>query len=195
MPPPAPPTSAMPPPVAPPATPAKKKRWPWVVGALVVLTVIGAAMGGGDKDAKDNAAPAEDAPAVVEDAPVAEETPVVEETPAEEPAADSGISQGFGSKDASADVSEVKIVLDDDEFMPMHEVSLRITNNSEKRSDYFIDVAVESADGSERIDEASIYVENLEPGQSTVETGLLMVEDLPADAVASVKTVQRTASN
>ncbi|PTR24136.1 uncharacterized protein DUF4352 [Rhodococcus sp. OK519] len=45
-------------PPAPPA-PAKKKKWPWIVGAVVVLFVIIAiAGGGGDKDKADEAAPA-----------------------------------------------------------------------------------------------------------------------------------------
>lgn len=193
MPPPAPPTSSMPPPAAPAAK--KKKRWPWVVGVLVVLVGIGAAMGSGDKDAADTAAPAtKETPAAEADASTADVEQVADETPVEEPAADSGISKGLGSKDASADVTEVQIIRDDDEFMPIDEVSVKVTNNSEKRSDYFIDVSIESADGSMKIDSTTIYVENLEPGQSTVQTGMLL-EDLPDDAVPSVKSIQRTASN
>ena len=34
-----------------PAAPRKKRRWPWVVGGLVVLGIIGSALGGNDEPA------------------------------------------------------------------------------------------------------------------------------------------------
>lgn len=181
-------------PPMPPSSVKKKRRWPWVVGVLVVLGAIGAAMGGGDKDTVDTASPAPmETPSTETDMPAADVEQVADETPAAQ-STDSGISKGLGSKDASADVTEVQIIRDNDEFMPIDEVSVKVTNNSEKRSDYFIDVSIESADGSVKIDSTTIMVMNLEPGQSTVETGML-TKELPDDAVASVKSIQRTASN
>lgn len=76
---------------APPAAPApvvqKKRRWPWVVGGLVVLGIIGSAVGGNDAPAPapvpvaDGAAiAAAEAPAaVVAPAPVEPETTVSQE--------------------------------------------------------------------------------------------------------------------
>lgn len=104
-----------------------------------------------------------------------------------------GVSQGVGSKDASGDVTGVELVQAGDEFFSYTEVKVSVTNNSEKRSNYMIEVSVESPDGSTRHESTSVYVENLEPGQSTTETATLM-ENPPEGSVAKVKTVERLAS-
>ena len=94
---------------------------------------------------------------------------------------------------ASADVTGVQIIRTDDEYFPTIEVQATITNNSEKRSDYFVTIAVESADGATRYEETYLSVDGLEPGQSTTDSTML-VDEVPADAVAVVKEVERLAS-
>ena len=70
-----------------------------------------------------------------------------------------------------------------------------MTNNSSGRSDYLIDLVIESADGATQLDTTTAFVQGLEPGQSaTAEAMVTDVESLPADAVIRVTSVQRTAS-
>ncbi|MCK2199753.1 DUF4352 domain-containing protein [Corynebacterium callunae] len=67
--------------------PKKKKKWPWVVGAIVVLGIFGSLSGGGDEDTKDVAStPSSDQSLTsVEQETVAEEAAVaVAETEVEE---------------------------------------------------------------------------------------------------------------
>ena len=129
--------------------------------------------------------------------PTTSAPPTADETPVEEVDTEEGgeVSQGLGSQDASGDVTDVTIVWSDDEFMPMHEVTTKVTNNSEKRSDYSITIAIESPDGAVRYEETYLYVDGLEPGQTTTEKTVLFEEDTPRDAVAVVKKVERLASS
>lgn len=148
--------------------------------AAVLLALVGAGC-----STEDTTSPTTSAP------PTADETPV-EEVDTEE---GGEVSQGLGSQDASGDVTDVTIVWSDDEFMPMHEVTAKVTNNSEKRSDYSITIAIESPDGAVRYEETYLYVDGLEPGQTTTEKTVLFEEDTPRDAVAVVKKVERLASS
>ena len=102
-----------------------------------------------------------------------------------------GVSQGLGSQDASADVGPVTLSAPD--AIGAVYATATVTNNSSKRSDYVIDIAVTSADGATQIGTTIILVTNLEPGQRTEGKGLL-TETVPAGAVAKVTGVQRNAS-
>lgn len=79
----------------PPPPPKKPRRWPWVVGGLVAVVIIGSALGGNDEDAPEAAEPVQEvtttAPAEVETTPEPEPTtPEPEPEPTtEEPAWDS----------------------------------------------------------------------------------------------------------
>jgi hypothetical protein len=116
-------------------------------------------------------------------------------TAGDAPSTTEGVSSGVGSKDASADVTAVQIIRTDDEYFPTVEVQATIANNSEKRSDYFVTIAVESPDGATRYEETYLSVDGLEPGQTATESTMLFEEGkIPADAVAVVKEVERTAS-
>lgn len=125
--------------------------------------------------------------------PTTSTPPPANDTPAEDVDAGQGddVSQGLGSRDASGDVSDVRIEWGSGAYT-LHEVVAVVTNNSEKRSDYAIDVAIESPDGSVRHDQVFLWVENLEPGQMTEVRSSF--DDAPEGAVPVVKTVQRTAS-
>jgi len=103
------------------------------------------------------------------------------------------VSQGAGSADASADVSAPEILREGEGELGISYGQVTITNNSSERSDYFVTIVVESPDGATRHDETIVTVMGLEPGQATTERGAF-TKELPADAVAKVIEVQRTAS-
>ena len=168
-----------PPPQYAPGPPPKKRRvWLWVVLGVVALFLVGCVavvIGAGTavNEAVENAESAASSPA--ESAPT-------ESAPA--------VDQGLGSADASADV-----VLGEgaaDEF-GLVQVPLTVTNNSEKRSDYFITVAANGPDGT-RLDETLVSVLGLEPGQGAAETATFFKTDLPEGLTFVVLEVQRTAS-
>ena len=103
------------------------------------------------------------------------------------------VSKGLGSSDASADVTDPTIVREGDADLQNVSAQVTITNNSSKRSDYFVTVVAESPDHKTRYDDTVVSVTALDPGQSTTEKGLFLKE-IPADAVVRVTQVQRTAS-
>ena len=45
--------------------------------------------------------------------------------------------------------------------------TVRVTNHSSKRSNYVVDVVFESADGSRQLASSTVFVNGLEPGQTT----------------------------
>jgi hypothetical protein len=154
--------------------PTKRRRWPWIlVGVVGTFVVLGggcaALIGGAAKQVADSAAKQA------------------------EVAAEGGVSNGIGSQDAAADVGTPTMAAPD--AIGIVYVQLPVTNHSSGRSDYFIDVAIESADGATQLGTTSAFVQGLEAGQST--TAEAMVADagsLPADAVIRITAVQRTAS-
>jgi hypothetical protein len=59
-----------------------------------------------------------------------------------------GISQGAGTKDASADVELLSFRLIDDGYgNTHHKGTLRVTNHSSKPSDYYIELSIENRAG------------------------------------------------
>lgn len=156
-----------------------------IAAAVLLVLVVGA----GWCSTEDTTSPTTSAP------PTADETPVEEVEFDTEESGGGEVSQGLGSQDASGDVTDVTIVWSDNEFLPMHEVTAKVTNNSEKRSNYSITIAIESPDGAVRYEETYLYVDGLESGQTTTEKTLLFEEDTPRDAVAVVKKVERLASS
>ena len=149
----------------------KRRRWPWVLvgvgGTFVVLMGGCAALIGGAASQINNDA-----------AEVAE----------------GGVSNGIGSKDATADVGTPTMTPADS--LGFSTVQIPVTNNSSGRSNYWIDVVIESADGATQFESTMAIVNDLDPGQSaTAETMPINAESIPADAVVRLTTVQRTASH
>lgn len=104
-----------------------------------------------------------------------------------------GVSHGIGSQNASGDVKLGSYTTDAAQF---GHTGVTITNHSSKRSDYMITVALESADGHTQYDTADVYVQNLEPGQTTSQDGIFAnaPTNPPATAKLVLKSVERTAS-
>jgi len=92
---------------------------------------------------------------------------------------DSGGGPGSGSPahPAEKDVAVTACVLASDE-LEGPSATLKITNHSSKRSNYIIMVAFESPDGSQQLDTAMTSVNNLEPGQSSVQEAVSFDSDL-----------------
>ncbi|MBM4077465.1 MAG: hypothetical protein FJ267_17700 [Planctomycetes bacterium] len=107
----------------------------------------------------------------------------------EDEATEDTVGTGLGSKDASGDIDSLDCGSPD--VIGVSYPSVKITNRSEKRSNYFVTVSYESADGSTKYDEAIIMVLSLNPGQSMTEEGLIMNE-IPDGAICKVTEVQRT---
>ncbi len=108
-------------------------------------------------------------------------------------AAASGIDNGIGTKDASADVS--RAILGPVDAIGVRAVTLTVTNNSSERSNYLIDLSIESPDGLTQYDTSLASVNNLEPGQTTTVEALPITKEVRVDAVVKIKTISRLASN
>lgn len=83
------------------------------------------------------------------------------------------------------DLGEVSCTVDAAGFMV---AEIPVTNNSSERSNYFVEVTFEAADGSQ-IDTASAAVEALEPGQSTTAAAQTLTEP-PADGELTCRVVE-----
>lgn len=108
-----------------------------------------------------------------------------------DPPESTGVSQGLGSQDASGDVTLGAPVSDGYGFSV--EVPVTVTNPSEKRSNYWIEIAAEAPDGTTKYDDTIVVVNNVEPGQSAVETAMFFSE-MPEGTVFVVKEVERTSA-
>jgi hypothetical protein len=71
---------------------------------------------------------------------------------------------------------------------------VKVTNHSSGRSDYIIGVSFDSKDGKTQLDTSSVLVNNLEPGQTTNQTGTTLT-DVKGAFKCRVTDVNRFASN
>lgn len=144
-----------------------------VLAAAAAITVAGCSSSGGAAGTSQSS----DTPTVVTTVPSVQ-------TPSPK------VSRGLGLKDASADVTLGK--LKNDGF-GLGEVGVVVVNHSSKRSNYVIDVAIESADGKEQYGTGSALVTDLDPGQRTRTTATMtgLPKHVPAAAKIILKTVQR----
>ena len=127
-------------------------------------------------------------------ATVATTTRVPTTTVATTTAQSNTIGQGFGSKDASADILSIDCGKAD--ILGFVYPAVTVKNNSSKPSDYWITVVAESGDGSHRYDDSFVMINSLNPGQTTTEEGLPFTgaDDYPPGTVCRVSEVSRTAS-
>lgn len=106
---------------------------------------------------------------------------------------DSGTSEekDAGESDEVDDVKLSKCTIDPDLKWP--EATLTVTNNSDKPSDYMIEVTFESKDGSTQFGTGNAFIQNLKPGQKKTEkvSGL---EDATGKLKCTVSSVDRTES-
>src|SRR5262249_55135208 len=105
------------------------------------------------------------------------------------------VSSGLGAKDATADVTGVKMVREGDPGFVIVSAQITVKNNSSKRSDYIVTIAAESPDHKTQYGDTPVVVNGLEPGQTTTtKDAFLTTSEIPANAIAVVKEVQRTSS-
>jgi len=185
-----PPGYPTPPAYVPPQPPKKKRHTGLIVtgiilGAIVIIAIIATAASGGKKSdaskttttAAQAATPAATKPATTSAAPKSSA---------------SSVDKGAGSKDASADVT-IGALDTSNQFAAS--VPVTITNHSSKRSSYFIELALESADGKTQLDTTPIIVNDLNPGQTSPQTGTFFATaNPPAGAKVVLKSVQRLAT-
>ena len=156
-----------------PPTPNPNKKRPnkivvgLVIGGLLVLGVVNSAMSGDNQPQATGSQTSTEAPAKAKK--------------------DSGVSSGLGTKDATADVKVVGI--SGNEFL--REVELLITNHSSGRSDYYVELSLLDASGT-NVGWTNALVQALEPGQKARAKA-----PIPDDSAVKVKVheVQRTASS
>jgi hypothetical protein len=117
-------------------------------------------------------------------------------SPATSSSRKSSVSKGIGSKDARADVTIGLWKSDNDPYFPTVSAPVTVANHSHKRSDYVIDIALESANGNTQFDTTTVLVNGLEPGQSTFQKAEFFQapKHVPATAKVTVKTIERTES-
>lgn len=159
---------APPPPAPQPVKKSRKWRWILLVSGFVVIGGCGALVVGG--------------------------VAAVDEAADQAAESNGGISNGVGSADATADVGTP--VLEAPDAIGVSYIRIPVTNNSSGRSDYFIEMVVESADGATQYETTLASLSAVEPGQSATAEGMVAwgSDPMPADATARVTTVQRTAS-
>lgn len=106
-----------------------------------------------------------------------------------------GISQGFGAHDASADVKFAPGRIDGPDEIGDYTANLIITNHSSQRSDYFVDLTLESVDGKIQFDTSVAAASSVEPGQVAHVSAVFMPSGTVSGNVqARITDVQRTAS-
>jgi len=141
-----------------------------VLSLLILIGLIVASSGGGDEGESDTAASESDS------------------------GDNSGIETNSGNSEnpPQADVTGVDCVVQ--EGVNWMKADVRITNNSSGRSDYFIEVAFEGADGS-LLTSSNAIVQGLEPGQNTTAEAIT-ADEPPADGAfeCRVTEVDRTAA-
>ena len=106
---------------------------------------------------------------------------------------DSGGDKAIGAADARADARGA--VLGQPDAIGFRAVTVTVTNNSSKRSNYVVDLAIESPDGATQYDTTVASVTDLEPGQTTKVNAFSITKTIPADAIVTIKTVSRLASS
>lgn len=188
----------------PPGKPKKRHTLRWIVAitaALIVILILATSASKATKTRAASSTTASTAPgsaskttASPSGTSAAVTTTVTTAPPSGTSAAvPTTVSKGLGAKDASADVTNLKI--GDADIIGFRSLTATVTNNSSKRSNYFIEVSIESADGKTQIDTATLVVSNLEPGQATEAKGISTAKDLPSGAQISLKQVTRLASS
>lgn len=184
-----PPGYPTPPAYVPPQPPKKKRHTGLIVtgiilGAVVIIAIIATAASGGKKSDASKTTTAAQATTSAATGPAT--TSAVPKSSA------SAVDKGAGSKDASADVT-IGALDTSNQFAAS--VPVTITNHSSKRSSYFIELALESADGKTQLDTTPIIVNDLNPGQTSPQTGTFFATAKPpAGAKVVLKSVQRLAT-
>ena len=71
-------------------------------------------------------------------------------------------------------------------------VTVTVKNTSSKRSDYRVDVSLESPDGSTKYGDSFVWIRNVAPGQTASEKGLPISAESTAAARVVVTDFDRT---
>lgn len=156
----------------------------WKVAVIVVCAVVGGIVGmlvfGGG--ATSGSKPTPDVAASLDAQPMFPS-----------PSATRTVDSGLGSQDASGDVALGAPSAPDS--LGAVDVPVIIVNHSAKRSNYFVELSAESADGKQQFGTGNAFAANVEPGQTATAQAYFSGNESPAGAVFVVKSVQRTATS
>jgi hypothetical protein len=106
------------------------------------------------------------------------------------------VSTGLAAHPAAKDVKVGRWHQAKSPVSPVVTVKVVITNSSSNRSDYIIDLALESADGTMQYETTPVLVDGLEAGRTTTRTASFVSVNvkLPKTAKVVMKSVERTSS-
>jgi hypothetical protein len=106
------------------------------------------------------------------------------------------VSTGVAAHAAAKDVKVGRWHQPSSAVSPVVTVKVVITNSSSKRSDYIVDLALESADGTMEYETTPVVVDGLEAGRTTTRTASFVSVNvkLPKTAKVVMKSVERTSS-
>lgn len=104
-----------------------------------------------------------------------------------------GVDRGIGSADASADF--VSVTNSEPDALGFIYLTVTVQNMSEKRSDYYIEISIESPDGGTKYEDTIVMIRNVEPGQKASDKSLPVNADrIPGAFKMKATKFQRTAS-
>lgn len=151
-------------PPKPPGKPFYKRAWFWILTVVGIFGLLFAACLGAVGTAVNEAA----------------------NTPAP---ADNGISRGAGSKDATKDVTRIRV--SEPDAIGIRTINLTITNHSSEPSDYYIELALEDAEGN-NVGMTNATADRIKPGQNAYVKAVFTEDNVNKVVVTEVS---RTASN
>jgi hypothetical protein len=129
-------------------TPKKRRRWPWVVGAVAAVIVV-VSIASGNSGSTD---------------PTTSGSSNLSDT--SDTSKDDAVSNSTNEEHPPArDVKVAKCEVDNSYDLNMATASLKVTNHSSKTSDYVITVEFVSGDGT-RVGESAAILNALRPSQS-----------------------------
>lgn len=104
-----------------------------------------------------------------------------------------GVDRGIASADASADF--VSVTNSEPDVLGFVYLTVTVRNTSEKRSDYYIEISIESPDGGTKYEDTIVVIRNVEPGQTASDKSLPVNADrIPGAFKMKATKFQRTAS-
>lgn len=158
-----------------------RRKWPWITGAVVVvLIIISAATGGSsNKDSDDTASAAPVVNSEPSAAPSPSSSSATSSSPTGSPSTQASHKSSSNSKPFQH-TEDVKITSCAADELGFANAKVVVTNHSSKGSNYVITVAFEAQNGTVQVGTGTAVINDLQPGQSSVEQDANSLEKAPA---------------
>jgi hypothetical protein len=151
-----------------------RRKWPWIAGGVVAIIVIASAAAGGSGSSNNSNNSHDTATAPVTSAPSNASSSAASKPSTSAPKKSSDNSKPFQHTE---DVKITSCAADD---LGYANAKVVVTNNSSKGSDYIITVAFDAQNGAVQVGTGSALVNDLQPGQSSVEQDANSLQKAPA---------------